>query len=88
MELKVKTCYSRILWLLCSGKKLEQAIYKIDFTSPNFQHEGLAGYIETTATIHIKDLASFTHLWESYHSLTDKRKSELYGLAKGLGDCK
>lgn len=88
MKLTGSTCYSRLLWLQCAGPLLEQAIYSIKLGSPAFNHEGTAGFIETKYEIDIKDLQIFTNIWESYYSLSDTRKSHLYGLAKGLGDCK
>lgn len=55
---------------------------------PYFEHEGMAGYIETEVVFEIKDLKKFTDIWESWHMLTHTRKLQLYGLAKGVGDCK
>lgn len=89
MKIEVTTCYSHVLWLLCAGPLLEQAIDKIEITkSPAFSAEGIAGYIETQVCIHVKDLQCFTNLWNSFYSLSDKRRLYLYGLAKELGDCK
>lgn len=73
---------------MCSGAPLEQAIYKITFKSPGFAHEGIAGYIETEYEIEVKDLKAFTNIWDSWYDLPEKRRLYLYGLAKGLGDCK
>ena len=78
MKLTGKTCYTQLLWLMCSGELLEQAVHKISYTTPEFRYEG----------IEVKDLRAFSNIWYSWFSLTDKRRNELYGLAKGLGDCK
>ena len=88
MKLTGKTCYTQLLWLMCSGELLEQAVHKISYTTPEFRYEGMAGYIETNYEIEVKDLRAFSNIWYSWFSLTDKRRNELYGLAKGLGDCK
>lgn len=73
---------------MSAGPILDRAIYNIRFSTPNFEHEGIAGYIETMVEFDIKDLLVFTNIWESWNSLSDKRKLDAYGLAKGLGDVK
>ena len=73
---------------MCSGELLEQAVHKITFKQPNFVHEGVAGYIQTDYEIEVKDLQVFTNIWNTWYSLPDTRRLNLYGLAKGLGDCK
>lgn len=89
MRLTVNTCYSRVIWLMCSGPSFSAAVSKMNIIKgPYHDYEGIAGYIETEVEFEIKDLAKFTNLWESYYSLSDKRRMDLYGLAKGLGDCK
>jgi hypothetical protein len=88
MKLVGKTCYTQLLWLMCSGENLQQAASKVTFKSPDFNGEGFNGYIETDYEIEIKDLKLFANIWNSWYSLTEKRRIELYGLAKGLGDCK
>jgi hypothetical protein len=55
---------------------------------PYHDYEGMAGYIETEVEFVLKDLKQFADLWGSWDVLTDKRKLNLYGLAKGYGDCK
>lgn len=88
MKLTGRTCYSHLLWLMCSGELLEQAVHRVTFKQPNFSHEGIAGYIETDYEIEIKDLSVFDKVWKTWYSLPNKRRLDLYGLAKGLGDCK
>jgi hypothetical protein len=74
---------------MCSGPTYQQAINKMCITKgPYFNHEGVAGYIETEVEFEIADLENFTHLWCSWYHLTDTKRINLYGLAKGLGDCK
>ena len=89
MKLIIKTCYSRVLWVMCAGEAYSQAVYQMTITKgPDFQYEGVAGYIETEAVFEIKDLRKFTDIWESWNSLSNAKKLNLYGLAKGYGDCK
>lgn len=70
---------------MCSGETLQNAVHSVSFKDPGFKHEGIAGYIETEYEIIIKDLEAFANLWNSYYSLSDKRKLDLYRLSKGLG---
>ena len=89
MKLTIKTCYSRVLYLMTSGTLFSQAVASMSIDNmPNFELEGLNGYIETEITLIIKDLKIFTNIWEAYYSLSDTAKLNLYGLAKGLGDRK
>lgn len=89
MKLLTTTCYSRILYLLTAGRLFSEAVNSLKITSsPDFKAEGFNGFIETTVEIEIKDLKKFTDIWESYFSLTDAQRTNLYGLAKGLGDRK
>jgi hypothetical protein len=89
MIIKEKLCYSKLLWIMCAGPVFSECISNLNIIrNPNFAHEGMAGYIETEVEFTVTDLAKFANLYESYYTLSDKRKLELYGLAKGLGDCK
>lgn len=89
MKLEVIIDYSHLLWILCSGPQFSKAVSSMQLVKgPNFDHEGMAGYIETVAVFNIKDLQEFTNLFNSFYSLSHKRKMDIYGLAKGLGDCK
>ena len=88
MQLKFTTCYSHLLYILCSGPILEDAIRSVKYSAPNFAHEGLAGYIEVNVEVEIKDLSKFNNIYMAWYSLNDTRRLNLYGLAKGLGDCR
>lgn len=74
---------------MCSGPTFSNCVESMKIVKgPHHQFEGMSGYIETEVEFVLKDLKRFSDLWESWYSLTDKRKLDLYGLAKGLGDCK
>lgn len=89
MKIIVNTCYSHILHIMCAGPLFSIAINSMNITKgPCHQHEGVAGYIETEVEFQIKNLEIFTRLWMSWYSLSDIKRINLYGLAKGLGDCK
>ena len=84
-----KTCYTRVLWILCAGKPFQDAVRTLKITSgPNFDGEGFSGFIETDVEIEVKDILKFAQLWESWMALSSTRRLHLYGLAKGVGDCK
>lgn len=88
MKLTGTTCYSHILWLLCSGAPLSNAIKSIKFDKPAFDQEGVAGFIEVKYEIEILDIRAFANIWDTWYTLSDTRRLHLYGLAKGLGDAK
>lgn len=86
MLLKLTTCYSRILYLMSHGEHYGKAVNAIKIGRPCFEHEGVAGYVETTVEIDIKDLLTFSKLWESWFSIPDLERNKWYMLAKG-GAC-
>jgi hypothetical protein len=74
---------------MCSGEAYSKAVSRMAILEgPHHQYEGMAGYIETKVEFEIRDITRFANLWESYYSLSDTKRLNLYGLAKGLGDCK
>lgn len=74
---------------MCAGEAFSRAVSDLSIIkAPCFEHEGMAGYIETEVVLTIKDLKAFANLWDSWYSLSHTRKLHLYGLAKGYGDCK
>lgn len=89
MKLIITMCYSRLIFLMCAGPKFSECISGMRIVrGPNHEHEGMAGYIETEVEFTVTDLAKLSGLLDSYYTLTDESKAGLYGLAKGLGDCK
>lgn len=74
---------------MSTGPSFSMAVNSMQIIhGPFHEHESMSGYIETEVEFGIKDLQRFTNIWESWNHLSDKRKLEAYGLAKGLGDCK
>lgn len=74
---------------MCSGPVFSNCVQSMKIVrGPCHDHEGVAGFIETEVEFVLKDLKRFADLWDSWYTLTDKKKIDLYGLAKGLGDCK
>jgi hypothetical protein len=84
MKLTINTCYSRILYVMCSGESYSSAVFSMQIIKGPFHaSEGLAGYIETVVEFHLKDLAKFTELWESWFKLPDTQRNQFYSLARG-----
>lgn len=74
---------------MCAGPSFSACVSGMRIVrTPNHDHEGMLGYIETEVEFTVTDLAKLSRLLDSYHTLTDARKAGLYSLAKGLGDCK
>lgn len=78
MIVKHKLCYSHLVYLMLSGEDFEQAINNVQFSSPNFAHEGLAGYIEVDVTFDVKDLKKFAEIYLNYYELDHRIKQKLY----------
>jgi hypothetical protein len=73
---------------MCVGPLFSEAVKKMSILKgPYHQYEGVAGYIETEVEFEINNLEKFTNIWNSWYHLSDTKRN-LYGLAKGLGDCK
>lgn len=63
MKLEIKMCHTRLMAMLMNPKDFQMAVYSYSATTPNVEHEGMAGYIETVVTFQIKDLELFTTLY-------------------------
>lgn len=87
MLLKLTTCYSRILYIMSKISVYSKAINHIKVDRPLFEHEGVAGYVETTVEIEIRDLALFSELWESWFLLSDNQRQNWYYIAKNQEGC-
>lgn len=81
MKLSVTTCYSHILFMQLHGEKFANAICFAKISSPNFDAEGFNGYIEVTAEFEIKNLATFTEIYNSWYAYP--KRSEFYADIRG-----
>lgn len=68
---------------MSKGERLEQAVYSISCKSPNFACEGMVGYVETEVSIEVKDLQTFTELWQSWYVESTEKRNKLYSLMLG-----
>lgn len=74
--------------MLESGPKLSEAIHSVEYTTPNYEHEGINGYLETNAIFDIKDIVKFAELFDSWYKLDSTIRTNLYSLAKKGRHCK
>ena len=73
MKLEVKMCHSHLLKMLMCAKQMQNAVHSYSATSPDYNAEGVAGYIETTVTFMILDLRAFVDLYEETRILPSDR---------------
>lgn len=82
MKLTARTCWSHVLHIMSCGPLLAECVSKFEFTTPRFDYEGMAGYIETDITVEIKDLVRFADLYDSWYRLSSDTRTRLYTKAK------
>jgi hypothetical protein len=64
INVQVVTCHSTLLRLLLNPEALRDAVASYSATSPNMEHEGMNGYMETVVDFKVKNLMSFSKLYE------------------------
>ena len=84
MKLEVKMCHSHLMVMLMNPATFQRAIHSYSATTPDVEHEGMAGYIETVVTFQIKDLETFTSLYRE----SSKISGEWYNAVKNGMICK
>lgn len=72
MKLIVTTCYSHLMYMQLRAEHYQKAVDSVSYTTPRFDFEGIAGYIETTITFQIKDLETFTKLYMGWYSSSNR----------------
>lgn len=78
MKITEKMCHSHLLWMLINAEDFEQAIRSYSATTPAYQFEGVAGYVETTVTFDVNDLEKLTKLYSGYHKLSSETRCRMY----------
>lgn len=78
MKFTTTMCHSHLLWMLMNTKDFEQAVFKYHATSPAYQSEGVAGYIETTVDFELKSLSQFSELYNAYYKLDCDQRIKWY----------
>lgn len=90
MKIEESMCYARLVFMMCRGEEWEQAINNVTYTAPQFQYEGIAGYVDTRVTFCIKNLDIFTKLWSAWYSLPDLERLNWYCIVankQGANQC-
>jgi len=71
------TCYTHLMWMLTfRSREFSKAVYKYECSSPRFDFEGIAGYIECELSFEIQDLALFSKIFFEWY--TTENRSEFY----------
>lgn len=72
------TCYTHLMWMLTfRPKEFSEAVHKYDCTSPEFNYEGVAGYVGCSISFDIKDLKLFAKIFNEWYAA--ENRSEFYG---------
>lgn len=77
MKIQDKLCYSKLLWLFMN-KDFTSSVSKTVFTKPAFEHEGMAGYIETDVEFEVISIQGFAKAYEAYTNVPSKVKTDFY----------
>lgn len=76
------TCYTHLMWMLTfRSHEFSKAVHKYECSSPRFDFEGMAGYVECNISFDIKDLVLFAKIFNEWY--TAKNRSEFYGQIVG-----
>lgn len=79
MKIIETTCYSRLLWFLTEIARVKvPCVHSVSFTKPNFEHAGMNGYVETTVTFDVVDLAVFARVWDEYFIMPPEARAKQY----------
>lgn len=72
-----ETCYTHLMWMLTfRSPEFSKAVYKYECSSPRFDFEGMAGYVECNISFEIKDLTLFAKIFNEWYSA--ENRSEFY----------
>lgn len=69
MVITTNMCHSRLMIMLLHPEMFQDAVTKYEATAPDFYNEGFAGYMSVDVTFHVKNLESFTELYEKSYRL-------------------
>jgi hypothetical protein len=82
MKVTGSTCFSHLIYCM-TNPAFNKSINSIKYNRPCYEHEGMAGYIEVTYEIDVKetDLLVFSKIWDQWYYLPQEKRDELYRLA-------
>ena len=78
MKLVTNTCYSHIIHMQMQPALWSQAITGFKMGKPRFEHEGMAGYIETDVEFQIGSISAFAELWMSWYTESTENRNRMY----------
>ena len=84
MKLEVVMCHATLMSMLLRPEELQHAVTSYSATTPDVEHEGFNGYIETKVTFFIKDLERFTQLYNSAYVFPSERTEWYHMIKRGL----
>lgn len=85
MKIEINMCYSHLMSMLMMPEAFNKAVYKYESSSPNIEHEGMAGYMETIVIFHLKDLSAFATLFEKSRKYLTDNPSFYFRVRDGQG---
>lgn len=78
MKLITNTCYSHIIYMQQQPALWNEAIHKAHIGKPDFNAEGIAGYIQTDIEFEIANIEAFSKLWMSWYTEETTERNQLY----------
>lgn len=89
MKLITNTCYSHIVYMQQQSYLWNQAVTSMKMGKPRFDHEGVAGYIETDVEFQIASIDAFSKLWMSWYTEETSKRNDIYSnLIRNYHGCK
>ena len=85
MNIEVTMCYSQLMSMLLQPEEFSKAVTKFTSSSPNIEHEGMNGYMETVVKIEVRSLANFSNLYDK--TLVCSNPSWYRSVRDGLLSC-
>ena len=80
------TCYTHLMWMLTfRPREFSEAVFKYECSSPEFNYEGMAGYVGCKMSFEIKDIALFSKIFNEWYSA--ENRSEFYGQIVNSNKC-
>lgn len=80
------TCYTHLMWMLTfRSREFSEAVFKYECSSPEFNHEGIAGYVGCKISFDIKDIALFSKIFNEWYSA--ENRNDFYGQIVNSNKC-
>lgn len=73
MNIEVTMCYSQLMSMLLQPEEFSKAVIHFTSSSPNVEHEGMNGYMETVVKFEVKSLMDFSKIYEKSYTFPSDR---------------